>query len=151
MNDLAPFTGFGNDQHSSIKFGILLNSSGRLPQPSLSRRIARLSMSTGNRVVKQRRGFTEWTWTWPIEFATIADYERMLGMQGERSTLRLLADMTPVMGGYVAPILDVQYLHLPETFLASLDGLEIWPDGTVEATATFERPYVAPVVPDPQP
>lgn len=150
---LSPYTGFGDDYHSSVKFG-LRRTSGELPDWEGGDPIP-TRLRAGGREITQWRGHTPWTWTVRVWFACRADRERLKAMAGStHQTLRYLYGLTMDVGGYADPIINTEYLTLPNTELTSVVSLpnrEGLTRGQCEAMVTFRRPYVAPIIPEPQP
>lgn len=152
MSELSPFTGFGNDPNWSVKFGIRQERAS-LPQWESPAALPVFDMPnpTGGPVrrVGQHMGRLPRQVSWRLWFDSQDDLDRMDAMVGTRATLRYLSRLTSTVGGSVEVIGAVSYLALPGTKLLALSDIERYVDGTCEATATFERPYVAPVVPEP--
>lgn len=138
MDLLAPFTGFGNDTNSSVKFGILAPD-GRVPNWSGGPRLHRLTVPHSDRTVTQNGGRDPWVVTFRCLFDTIADLELVDQLQGTRATLRYQAGMTKRAGGTVTTLQGVSYLVLPETMLDRISDETYEADGQCEATLTFSR------------
>lgn len=153
MNNLAPFTGFGDDPNWSVKFAIE-HPGVSLPQWVSETLLPTFDMpsSTGAaRRVYQRLGRAPWRVAWRLSFTGRADLARLDALTGTRATLRYVANVTEEFDGATEVITGVRYLVLPETILVALTDRAVAVDGSCDATATFERPYVAPVIPEPQP
>lgn len=146
--ELSPFTGFGDDPNTSVKFR-LQRSAGRLPDWRGGPRLTQFVVPHSDRTITQHGGRDPWTVTFRLWFATVADLELLDALQGSRATLRYRAGLTKRVGGTVTMLGDVAYLVLPGTLLAVLSDVVVEVDGSCEATATFERPYVALAVPEP--
>lgn len=138
VNELSPFTGFGDDTNTSVKFSIGYVSD-RIPDWSGGPRLVQHPVLHSNRTITQFGGRDPWTVTFRLWFGSIADLEALDALQGLRSTLRYRANLTRRVGGTTAMLGDVSYLVLPETLLLAVGDVEIEVDGTCEATVTFQR------------
>ncbi len=138
MSDFAPFTGFGDDTNSSVKFGILFDGD-TLPNWTGGPRISQWAVANSDRTITQVNGRDPWTITLSLEFERVADLELMDGVQGVRATLRYLAGITKSVGGTVEVLIGDRYLVLPDTLLMGLSNESIEVDGICNAEATFQR------------
>lgn len=141
MNDHAPFTGFGDDTSTSVKFGILAPT-GRVPNWSGGPKLTKLDIPHSDSLILQNGGRGEWSVSFRAYFDSIDDLELMDALQGTRQTLRYQAGFTKRAGGTVETLLGVSYLVLPNTLLDriaeedyEIDGI----NGPCEATLTFSR------------
>jgi hypothetical protein len=137
----SPFTGFGDDTNTSIKF---VHFTGlHEPMPAWSgggRKFTRHDIGNGQ-TVTQAHGGEDRTLTLRMWFATQDDLEIMASLVGQTATLRYRTGIIAYDGADKATIGDTTYLVLPDTQLASLTGREKATLGFPEATATFWRPY----------
>jgi hypothetical protein len=136
---LAPWTGFGDETNTSIKFGILAPD-GRVPNWSGGPKLTQLDIPHSDSQIIQNGGRRPWVVTFRCYFDTIEDMEMMDALQGTRQTLRYLAGVTKKAGGYIetAPH-GVSYLVLPDTLLVSMSDETYEVEGSCEATLTFSR------------
>lgn len=135
---LAPFTGFGDDTNTSVKFGILAPD-GRVPNWSGGPRLRQHAIANSDRTVTQQTGRDPWRVTFRVEFATIAELELMDDLQGTRATLRYQHGFTKRTGGTVTNLAGINYLVLPDTLLERVDNELYEVDGHCEADLTFSR------------
>lgn len=138
MSDFAPFTGFGNDTNSSVKFGILFDGN-TLPNWTGGPRISQWAVANSDRTITQVNGRDPWTITLSLEFERVADLELLDGLQGQRATLRYIAGITKTVGGTVETLQGTRYLTLPDTLLLGITNDVIEVDGTCTCDATFQR------------
>jgi hypothetical protein len=142
MSALSPFTGFGDDTNTSVKFG-LQRANGRLPDWEGGPKLTFHDIANSDRQVTQRHGRTPWSITIKLWFGHPDDLEAMDALQDQRATLRYLYGLTKRAGGTPETILGTRYLALPNTMLISLEPLDH--DGVAtgprEAMATFRRAY----------
>lgn len=138
----SPFTGFGDDPNTSIKFG-WRRTSGQLPDWEGGPKLNTFAIANSDREVTQYGGRTPWSITVRLWFANRDDLDAMDALQGRRATLRYLYGMTKRAGGEPETILGTRYLVLPDTMLMRLEALDH--DGVAtgprEAMATFRRQY----------
>lgn len=139
-NPLAPFTGFGDDYNTSIKFQIEYPSRG-FPHWAGGPKLSQHTIANSDRVVTQYHGRTPWRISLTLWLATIDELEALDGLQGRRHTLRYLWGLSKRVGGAKETILSIDYLTLPGTLLVALTDEVIAVDGVCEVTATFERSY----------
>lgn len=139
--DYAPFTGFGDDTNSSVKFTILYD--GRVVpwwqggQPEIQQWKV---VNGGGRTITQVGDPDPWIITLALEFEDRADYHLLEAVGGLRATLRYRFGITNDAGGTVQTLQGVRYLTLPDTLLMGLSKAEGEPDGVCTADATFQRP-----------
>lgn len=136
--ELSPFTGFGDDPNTSVKFR-LQRSAGRLPDWRGGPRLTQFVVPHSDRTITQHGGRDPWTVTFRLWFASVDDLELLDSLQGSRSTLRYRAGLTRRVGGTVSMLGDVAYLVLPETLLMSVGDAAIEVNGACEAPVTFQR------------
>jgi hypothetical protein len=137
---IAPFTGFGDDANSSIKFGIDVTGQDTVPnwtggEPDLTTHRVRNSSD----VITQLHGREPRTLTLRLWFASLDDLEALEGVQGAQATLRYLWGITSRAGGTKETRGAHSYLVLPETLLARVTDQRTYIGGTAEAVATFQR------------
>lgn len=145
-----PFTGFGDDPHSSIKFG-MVHDRGKVSDWSGGPRLRQHKIALGG-VVTQTTGRDPWVLKATLLLDSVEDLEALDHLQGKRATLRYGWGITKRVGGTKEIILNDTYLTLPGTMLVSVDDTNSYiSDGRRKATATFERPYVAPPIIAPTP
>ena len=136
----APFTGFGDDPSTSVKFGILVPD-GTQMNWSGGPKLVQRTIPGGHRVNTRRTGRAPYEISLRIFFANTHDLERLDAMQGDVSMLRYAWGLTKPVGGYHAQHDGRAYLVLPETRLLQLSDEIIEVDGTAECTARFQREY----------
>lgn len=137
---LAPFTGFGDDTNTSVKFGILAErGTGTVPNWNGGPRLRQWAIANSDRTITQQTGRDPWRVTFRVEFESIAEMELMDNLQGTRATLRYQHGMTKTAGGTVATLAGVTYLILPDTLLERLEDETYEVDGHCEAAVTFSR------------
>ena len=133
---LAPYTGFGDDANTSVKFGVLARGkvadwTGGNPRIS-TKRIA------GGGVKYRITGTEPYTITLTLRFERTADLAALEALQGTTATLRYLYGITKPLGGAYEYRNGTAYLAIPGVRLMSVTGTEIYRDGSAVATATFE-------------
>ena len=134
----APFTGFGDDTNTSVKFAILAPD-GRMPNWQGEARVNKFPIPHSARTVSQYGGRGEWSLTFRAYFDTIGELELLDELQGTRHTLRYLSGVTKRAGGTVVTLQGIQYLELSDTMLDAVTDEMYEVDGTCEATLTFSR------------
>lgn len=138
MNYRAPFTGWGDDTNTSIKFGIL-TPDGRVPNWSGGSKLNRLEIPHSDSEILQNGGRDPWFVTFRAYFDSIDDMEMMDQLQGTRQTLRYTAGLTKKAGGTVQVLGETSYLILPNTMLDRISDELYEIEGAAEATLTFSR------------
>lgn len=134
-----PFVGFGDDTNSNIKFQ-LVHDRGKLGDWSGGPRMIQHKVALSSATKTQTWGRDPWQATFLLLFDRIADYELLDAVQGQRATLRILADVTKTAGGTVSVLLGTRYLTLPDTLLLKLDDEVVYLRGRYcRAKATFQR------------
>lgn len=140
LNSYAPWTGFGNDSRTSVKF-VLLHPENSFPQWSSAPKLARISIPNSNVTITQYRGREPWEVQMRLLFANFDDLDLMDSQVGRTNTLRYMWGISKRVGG-VKEYLDGQaYLRLDDTLLLGLSDEVYEVDETCEATATFSRIY----------
>ena len=136
----APFTGFGDDINTSVKFTI--NQPGdRLPQWVSPAILSAHRIANSNRTVRQRHGRGAWTWVAELSFGSAEEFDKLDAMVGYSATLRYIEGITNRAGGHHETIVSTRYLTLPDTTLLSLSGEADEVNGEYVARAMFERQY----------
>ena len=142
-NRPAPFSGFGDDQATSVKFVTITRYNDPIPDwEGGDREISYHGIGQGQEVT-QRHGWKPWLLTMRLWFETPQAFALMASLQGERATLRYRWGLTKPLDGTKATILNTDYLVLPDTLFVSLApvrGSGVVP-GVPEALATFRRSY----------
>jgi hypothetical protein len=139
MSDFAPFTGFGDDPSTSIKFTVV-RPDGVLPDWSGGPGLRQKTIPGSTRVNIRRMGRQPYTVSFRLLFDTTAAFEAMDAAQGDVATLRYAWGITKTVGGHHEQILHRGYLAIPGVRLLQLVDEQIEPDGQCEATATFLKP-----------
>ncbi len=140
MSMIDPFTGFGDDTNSSVKFQ-MQSDRGRVPNWTSTAQLKQFMIPNSDRTITQRLGRDPWVMTCKLLFASIDDLELFDVLQGQRSTLRYVAHITSRAGGTVETLLSTQYLRLPETLLKDAKTEATYRSGQFTVAATFERAY----------
>jgi hypothetical protein len=135
-----PFTGFGDDPNSSIKFMMIRRGDdpdygweGGTP------RLATHQILNSSDTITQTRGRDPYVMTVRLWFADRASLVALRAVQGAWATLRYNADMTDDIGGTVETRPHGRYRVLPETLLVSVDEVRVPRGQQPEAVATFQR------------
>ena len=142
MDELAPFTGFGDDTNTSVKFGIFAPG-GDVPLWDVEPRGVKIPIPHSNRTVIQSTGLGEWSVTFRVDLATTTDLEMLQALQYQRATLRYQHRITNNPGGTVATLQGVSYVVLPDTLLDRVSRVSREVEGSCEADLTFTRPAEA--------
>ena len=116
MNDLSPFTGFGDDTNTSVKFSISAPG-GVVPLWTLEPRGTKLPVPHSNRTIIQASGLGEWSVTFRVEVDTTDELELLQALQYQRATLRYRHRVTNNPGGTITTLQGVSYVVLPDTLL----------------------------------
>lgn len=135
---LAPFTGFGDDTNSSIKFGILAPG-GEVPLWELEPRVSKMPIPHSNRTTTQYGGLGEWSVSFQVDVDTTDALVMLQQLQGQQATLRYQYRITNNPGGTVATIGSVTYVVLSETLLDRVSQVTRDVGDTCTATLTFTR------------
>lgn len=136
MSDYAPFTGFGDDPATSIKFTILLPAD-TLPDWTGGPRLTVKRIPGGNRVNVRNTGRNPYQISLRLALPTLADMEALDAAQGTTGTLRYVWGLTKSIGGSFEHLGDGRdYVAIPGVRLMELADAVIEPE-TYEVTATF--------------
>lgn len=135
---LSPFTGFGDDPNTSVKFSIVTDG-GRIADWAGGPKLSFHPIANSDREPTQYHGRKPWTLTCLLLFDTLDDLEALDALQGRRATLRYAWGVTKRAGGEPTMILSDRYLTLPDTMLVSLDVEATYRSGQAKALATFRR------------
>lgn len=136
---IAPFTGFGDDTNTAIKFGILAPG-GVVPLWELQPRVNVFPVLHSNRTITQYGGLGLWSVTFDVDVDTTDALTLLQMLQGQQATLRYQYRVTNNPGGTVATIQDITYVVLPDTLLAGVGAITRLVDDTCTASLTFTRP-----------
>lgn len=141
----SPFTGFGDDQNTSVKF---VHFTGwRDPLPDWQGGDAKLSyhpIANSDIEVTQYHGRESQELELRIWLATGADLALLHSMVGQRATLRYrVGSVLTNADGSIKTIGNTDYVILPDTILANMTDRGKPALGFPEATVTFRRPYVS--------
>ena len=130
------YTRFG-----SVHFGILWpDNSLSMPDWGFESISTTRHVPGSNRNVTQLLGKGPQRVTYRLSFDSVADYRDLKERVQEIDTLVLFAAMTSAPDDYV-DLHGEGYIELADVLLLELDQQpQIFPDGTVEASATFQRP-----------
>ena len=142
INQYAPWTGFGDDYRTSVKFA-LLHPEDMFPQWTSNPVLSRHHIRNSNKTITQYHGRTPWTVSLRLMLASIDDLELLDGVVGQIATLRYIYGISKRVGGTKEHLLGGTYLKLPDTLLEALSDEAYEIDGPCEVTATFSRTYDA--------
>jgi hypothetical protein len=134
----APFTGFGDDTNSSVKFGIMLPAD-EVPLWELEPRLSKFAIPHSNRTTTQYGGLGEWSVSFVVDIDTTDALVMLQQLQGQQATLRYQYRITNNPGGDVETIGNVTYVVLPETLLDNVSRVTRDVGDTCTATLTFTR------------
>ncbi len=134
----APHTGFGYELNTSVKFR-LLRVSGAVPNWTGAPRIHQFTIPNSDRVITQRSGRTPYQATFRLWFDDSAHLSALDAMAGYRASLWYVWGITVQMGGVLDSIAGVDYLRLDDVLLVNVDTDDVNPNGTAEATVTFQK------------
>lgn len=138
-----PFTGFGDDINTSIKFMLIryVNSDSEHGWTGGDAKLPTFEPLHSNDVVTQYHGRSPMTFTSRLWFRDIRDLQAMLDVRGRQSTLRYAWGITTNAGGVKETLPDGRsYLTLPGTILLGMSEIKTPRGQQPEATATFRRP-----------
>lgn len=140
MSDLHPFTGFGDDTNSSVKFTPLLGRNGFPDWEGGDPRMEQRPIVLSSRTNTQVWGYDPYVITIHVEFANRTAVDLMRAVRGTRATLRYIDGITTRIDGAVVPGLGgVKYLTFPDTLLLKMAGVVNVVDDIWEADLTFQR------------
>lgn len=139
-----PFSGFGDDTNTSVKFITITKLHDPIPDwEGGDRNLSDHDIGNGLQVT-QRHGWKPWLLTMRLWFEAPGDLALMASLQGEAATLRYRWGLTKQVDGTKQTLVDRDYLVLPDTMLLTLkpvrEGGVV--TGVPEALATFRRTYV---------
>jgi hypothetical protein len=117
MYDIEPFTGYGDDTNSSIKFGIMFDDDYIADWEGGDPILSKHPIANSNRNVTQYHGRTPYTMTCLVTLANKNDLMLLWSVSGTPATLRYKWGVTVDAGGEKVPIGDDDYLVLPGTIL----------------------------------
>ncbi len=138
MSHRDPFVGFGDATNSSIKFQVV-SKGGTVADWEGGPRMKQFPVANSDRTITQVTGRDPWEITVTLLLDTQTDLELLDGLQGQRATLRILADTTRNAGGTVETLQGIRYLTLPDTLLMEVSTITRYPSGQRTADATFQR------------
>jgi hypothetical protein len=138
MTSRDPFTGFGDDTNTSIKFGIRAVG-GVTPDWEGGKRINQFEIPNSDRTVTQIGGAKPQDVTFEVLVGSRADIQMLKNLIGVRATLRYLRGITTDEGGTVRTYLGTQYLELPNALLMKVAKVVNLRDGRSLAELTFQR------------
>ncbi len=141
MNYPVPFSGFGDDTNTSVKFN-LVHQGGMVGDWNSKPRLAQFDILYSNRTTTQYRGMDAEEIELKLMFGSLADYSFFKSLRGTRHTLRYLWDITDPLDGTCETLLGIQYLNLPNTLLLSVDSIQRHLKGPIVVDATFQRAAV---------
>lgn len=135
-----PFTGFGDDPDTSIKFMLVKRESDdELAWAGGDAKLTTHAIHNSSDEVVQYHGRGPLTFTTRLWFRDADDLEAMWAVVGRAATLRYRWRLTTRAGGVKETRGSRDYLVLPNTTLVSLGGIQTAPWHMPEATATFRR------------
>ena len=132
---LAPFTGFGDNANTSVKFGIL--AQGKVPDWSGGGPRITEKKIAGGGVKRRITGTDPYTVTFDLRFESHDDLAALEALRGTTATLRYLYGITKPLYGTYAYLAGTGYLVLPGVTLLDVRGQTHYRNGTAHATATF--------------
>lgn len=132
---LAPYTGYGDDPATSVKFGVL--TKGRATDWSGGQQRITERRIAGGGVKYRITGRDPYTITLRLRFETTADLAALEAMQGATATLRYLYGITKPLHGTYEYRQGTAYLAIPGVRLMRVDEQTIYRNGSAVATATF--------------
>lgn|SRR5690606_6588400 len=138
MSEYAPYTGFGDDPSTSIKFTILMPND-TLPHWSGGPRLSVREIPGSNRVNVRSTGREPYQVTFDLAVARVEDLNALDAAQGTVAALRYPWGLTKPVGGHYEQILNRAYLTIPGVRLMRIEDERIDPDGYTELRATFLR------------
>lgn len=136
----APYTGFGNDPEAAISFHIV-SETGVFPDWSGGPRLTEKVI--GNRVVVRNMGRNPYRVTFRLELPDRRALAALDAAQGTVATLRYPYGVTRELPGSDHELIGGwAYLVIPGVRLLTIgDDVLIQPDGIVEVSATFLKPW----------
>ena len=138
MITYAPYTGFGDDPNTAVKFGIRRSNQYTAPDWSGGPRETVKRIPGSSRVNIRTTGRDPYTVSFRLHFQTHDEFERFNALQGTTATLRYPWGVTKTVGGTYDYRAGVAYLAIPGVRLMSLTDEEIGPE-YAEVTATFMK------------
>ena len=139
---LAPYTGFGDDANTSVKFGVL--AKGRVAEWSGGQQRITTKKIAGGGVKYRITGRDPYTITLPLRFESTADLAALEALQGTTATLRYLYGITKPLHGTYEYRMGTAYLAIPGVRLLRVEDTEVFRNGACGASATFEVAAVTP-------
>lgn len=134
-----PFSGFGDDTNSSVKFS-LVSDRGVIADWAYTPTINEHAIPHSGRVVTQYGGQRALELETGLLFDDPHSFDIFNALQGQQATLRYAYGLTSDAGGTaVAGLGGVLYLTLPETLLFRVAKVRRYRDGHVACSATFKR------------
>lgn len=137
-----PFTGFGDDPDTAIKFMLVRHP--QAPAHAWTASGARISshiIHNSNDEVTQYHGRGPTLLTTRLWLQDMPAVEALLAVVGRSATLRYRWGLTTNPGGTKETRAGRSYVVLPDTLLASVDDVQVLRGRQPEVTATFRRPY----------
>jgi hypothetical protein len=135
----APFTGFGDDPNTSVKFTIMLPGE-TMPDWSGGPRLRQKKIPGSSRVNIRNTGRDPYIVTFLLDVDSLEEYEALDRMQGVEATLRYAWGITKPVGGHYESIQNVGYLAIPNVRLMQLSDPVVDVE-TYSTSATFLKPY----------
>lgn len=132
-----PFTGFGDDTNTAVKFGIRAVG-GVTPDWDGGEATITQWYHIGVTQIGPPKP-TEVTFEVLVDSRADMQLLKELAATGTRATLRYLRGITTDTGGTVATYLGTQYLELPDTLLMKAEVVSNYRDGRSIAELTFQR------------
>lgn len=136
----APYTGFGYDYQTSVKFGILWPESN-FPTWTSKPILTRKMVGNSGDYHTQFHGREPWNCTFRLLFGSIEEVEFFDAMVGQEATLWYRAGLGKSLDGTRRAIGGVDYLVLPFTTLDDINNETYEFDGHCEVSASFTHPY----------
>lgn len=136
MSRIAPFTGFGSDPSTSLKFDVL-SDQGRTPDWTGGPRLIERTIPGSNRVNVRNTGRDPYRITLTLRLDSLTALNALDAMQGTSATLRYAWGVTKPLDGHHEHHAGEDYLAVPNVRLMRLSNVVRRPNGTVTVEAEF--------------
>src|SRR5690606_11132563 len=136
MSRIAPFTGFGADPSTSLKFDVL-SDQGRTPDWTGGPHLIERTITGSNRVNVRNTGSDPYRITLTLRLDSLTALNAMDAMQGTAATLRDAWGVTKPLHGHHEHHAGEDYLDVPNVRLLRLSNVVRRPNGTVTVEAEF--------------
>src|SRR5690606_1853348 len=136
MSRIAPFTGFGSDPSTSLKFDVL-SDQGRTPAWTGGPRLSERTIPGSNRVNVRHTGRDPYRVTLTLRVGPPADLTAPHAVHSTPATLRYAWGITRPLDGHHEHHAGEDYLAIHNVRLMRLSGVVRRPNGTVTVEAEF--------------